>query len=305
LLHSSVYSQPWSWSRKSFMERRPSIAMDMYRAANNSMLVEAWRKFLASKDELHNHNGPWLYDLVDITRQILSNFFVDVHGLFVASYKRSDIDNNQLLGNALLEIITLLDHILGSNPNYLLGNWIEDAKKWAKNSQEMALYEFNARNQITLWGPTGQISDYASKSWAGLYSTYYFQRWSFFINKVRAALLAKQPFDQNSYDHDILIIEQNWDKQTSTFPTQPTNNTLQLALSVLEKYGSSTSNYVVKQNTDANGHDIYQAWTVDLQQLKILCDLDTTCRGFNSNGYLKTQVNVTEVVAGCNLYIKQ
>jgi hypothetical protein len=29
------------------------------------------------------------------------------------------------------------------------------------------LYEYNARNQITLWGPLGEIVDYANKQWAG------------------------------------------------------------------------------------------------------------------------------------------
>ena len=33
--------------------------------------------------------------------------------------------------------------------------------------QEKLLYEYNARNQITLWGPDGQIVDYANKQWAG------------------------------------------------------------------------------------------------------------------------------------------
>ena len=28
--------------------------------------------------------------------------------------------------------------------------------------------EFNARNQVTLWGPNGEINDYAAKSWGGL-----------------------------------------------------------------------------------------------------------------------------------------
>ena len=32
----------------------------------------------------------------------------------------------------------------------------------------MDLYEYNARNQITLWGPNGEIDDYAAKNWAGL-----------------------------------------------------------------------------------------------------------------------------------------
>ena len=43
--------------------------------------------------------------------------------------------------------------------------------------QDAALYEFNARNQLTLWGPDGQIMDYAGKQWAGLVADYYIPRW--------------------------------------------------------------------------------------------------------------------------------
>lgn len=35
---------------------------------------------------------------------------------------------------------------------WLVGNWIADAKKWGTNQEEIVQYEFNARNQITLWG---------------------------------------------------------------------------------------------------------------------------------------------------------
>jgi hypothetical protein len=31
----------------------------------------------------------------------------------------------------------------------------ERARSWATNAEERRLYEFNARNQLTLWGPTG------------------------------------------------------------------------------------------------------------------------------------------------------
>jgi hypothetical protein len=34
--------------------------------------------------------------------------------------------------------------------------------------QEKQWYEYNARNQITLWGPRGEIVDYANKQWAGM-----------------------------------------------------------------------------------------------------------------------------------------
>ncbi len=55
--------------------------------------------------------------------------------------------------------------ILATNPNTLLGVWLSNAAAFATNANETALYEFNARNQLTLWGPTGQINDYAAKVW--------------------------------------------------------------------------------------------------------------------------------------------
>ena len=48
-----------------------------------------------------------------------------------------------------------------ANKNFLLGPWLESAKALATNDGEKKIYEFNARNQITLWGPNGEILDYA------------------------------------------------------------------------------------------------------------------------------------------------
>lgn len=36
---------------------------------------------------------------------------------------------------------------------WLVGKWISDARAWGTNPTESAQYEFNARNQLTLWGP--------------------------------------------------------------------------------------------------------------------------------------------------------
>ena len=34
------------------------------------------------------------------------------------------------------------------------------------------------RSQITMWGPTGQINDYATKAWGGLTRAYFKPRWA-------------------------------------------------------------------------------------------------------------------------------
>lgn len=45
-----------------------------------------------------------------------------------------------------------LDALLGSNENFLLGLWIRDARALSTNPELQDFYEFNARNQVTLWG---------------------------------------------------------------------------------------------------------------------------------------------------------
>ena len=74
--------------------------------------------------------------------------------------------------NALvfLDILEDLDRILATNENFLLGPWLQSAKDLATSDSERKLYEFNARNQITLWGPDGQIMDYGGWREGGSYS---------------------------------------------------------------------------------------------------------------------------------------
>merc|ERR1712107_502608 len=54
------------------------------------------------------------------------------------------------------------------------------------DSAEQDWLEFNARNLITLWGPNGEINDYAKKDWGGLVRGYYKRRWSLCIQQATA-----------------------------------------------------------------------------------------------------------------------
>ena len=44
----------------------------------------------------------------------------------------------------------------------MLGRWQAWARSWADSGADEVRnnLEYNARNQLTLWGPTGQINDY-------------------------------------------------------------------------------------------------------------------------------------------------
>lgn len=93
----------------------------------------------------------------------------------------------------MLDCLDDIDRILSSHEKFLLGVWLKDAKAMGYNQlvrrfevnimiseiklqgkfiagnplQEKRNYERDARYQITLWGPEGEILDYANKQWSG------------------------------------------------------------------------------------------------------------------------------------------
>lgn len=58
----------------------------------------------------------------------------------------------------MAQLLAALERLLASDPHFLLGRWIHDARQWGANAEEKNLMEYNARNQITLWGPDGNVS---------------------------------------------------------------------------------------------------------------------------------------------------
>lgn len=90
--------------------------------------------------------------------------------------------------NLFKELLQNIDRLLATNTHFLLGRWLESAKSLATTSLERQKYEYNARNQITLWGPQGQIVDYANKQWSGVVQDFFLPRWSLFLQEMELAL---------------------------------------------------------------------------------------------------------------------
>ncbi|OCH93008.1 alpha-N-acetylglucosaminidase [Obba rivulosa] len=156
----------------------------------------------------------FVYDVVDVARQLLSNRFVDAYQELIVTYNSTDATSEsvQRAGQPLISILSNLDSLLGTNENFLLSSWIAQARNWSHGDDSYAAYlEYNARNQITLWGPDGEINDYASKAWAGLISTYYIPRWQTFINYLASITRLGRAYDSTVISGQLLFIGQEWD----------------------------------------------------------------------------------------------
>eukprot|EP01116_Phalansterium_solitarium_P022425 TRINITY_DN7402_c0_g1_i2.p1 TRINITY_DN7402_c0_g1~~TRINITY_DN7402_c0_g1_i2.p1 ORF type:complete len:189 (-),score=92.72 TRINITY_DN7402_c0_g1_i2:599-1165(-) len=174
---------------------------------------------------------------------------------------------------------------------------------------EKALLEFNARNQLTLWGPTGQINDYASKPWAGLLGDYYYGRWSLYLTSLVAAVQQAQPINDTQFQAKLLFFEQVWNNDTKTYPSEATGDAAAIGSALFAQYGGpadfASGKFSLMMNTDtATTASVYTSNNGDISQVAWLCSQDKSCRGFNSLGMLKLDVSATVSSPGVDLYVK-
>jgi len=242
---------------ESIIEDMPGSASGS-RNTNATGFVEALRLYVAAFSgsmSLDPTTGPASYDITDLTRQVLCNLFQDLHSLFLSrlgaprgqssppvSRVSPTLPELQSLASALLGVIGDVDTTDGADVNFLLGTWLEDAAGWGFNESQVENRVFNARNQITLWGPNGEINDYAAKiGWAGLVSDYYLPRWQKHTGNTLACWVnATSPDcqDWDSWGRDMLKWEQAWSLNTSArYPTEPSGVVpLDNAQAMLAKY---------------------------------------------------------------------
>ena len=138
-------------------------------------------------------------------------------------------------------IIADVDLILGSNANFLLGNWITTARSWGTNDSEKKFLERNARLQITSWGPAGgSLTQYAYKMWSSLVSDFYAKRFQIWFDELDISLDTKKPFDQDRYTKRSLVWEAAWVEQTNQYPVIPSGDTIAIAQRLHNKYANDS-----------------------------------------------------------------
>ena len=303
ILKDSAYHHHFSWSIKSIMDRGPGWKMTVDTGFNVTGLVDAWMLLYEAgkKGQVSPSVGPYQYDLVDIGRQCLTDLFYDMYRMYSLAYEKftmngtNSTDEMSSIANEMLTLLTNIDDYLGTNINFLLGRWIETARNSAASNVNQVVVdnlEYNARNQITMWGPHQNIEDYASKEWSGLVADYYKERWSLFFQYGIKGVRTGLQFNNTEYQEKRFELEQGFSEAKKTYPTTPSGDVMQLTETLVGKYMSDYSQrYHQIINTDVAGHNLFGGnngpWTRNLYQVAYLCDINPSCHGFTNLGYMK------------------
>ena len=206
---------------------RPGIRYD------NKQLFEIWEQMLES----NSTRESYMYDVVNIGRQVLSNYFLEVRNRFTQAYKQKNKKELLEEGMEMLDILNDLDLLLSSHSSFLFGKWIQDASKFGINAEEIAYYRKNARCLLTTWGEKGSsLNDYANRSWAGLTNGYYRPRWEEFIRDVYRALEQGKEFDQKAFNKKMIEWEQDFVDNDFISADTPRKAGVKIARHIKNKY---------------------------------------------------------------------
>eukprot|EP00794_Sanderia_malayensis_P003266 gene3266-3747_t len=218
-------------------------------------IIGAWQKLLSAAD-LIGQSETFRYDLVDVGRQVLEDLSYSIYLQLKNAYENKNKEDVKEKGNKLIGLLEDLDKLMSSDKHYLLGAWLENAKRMGQTPGEKLLYEFNARNQITLWGPDGNINDYGNKMWGGLIKSYYAERWKLFVAEATNAVAAGKEIDMRAFDKKLLAFERNWNQQTNIYPTRATGYSVSISVELYAKYFKDMLEFAAKFKPELSNETI-------------------------------------------------
>lgn len=217
---------------------RPSLHLKNKTWYDPADVYAAWSDLLnAATDSEIAGQETFRYDLVDVTRQslqlLIDNTYVEVRNCF---WKKTKSAFGRL-AVLMTELFNDLETLLASDAHFLLGTWLRDARSWGITKQESDLYEYNARNQITLWGPKGEIRDYAAKQWSGLVQSYYMPRWELFLKSLWQSLEEHRPFNDTLFEEQVFkLVEEPFTLRQGAYPTWPQGDSIAISKKLHRKY---------------------------------------------------------------------
>jgi alpha-N-acetylglucosaminidase len=208
---------------------------------DDRILARALDSLLAAAPAL-GANDAYRYDVVNLTRQVLGQLGLPLVNRVQGAFERKDRPALLAAERQVEELLRDLDQLVGTRPEFLLGRWIAAARRWGTNDQERRLYEWNARNIITLWGTKcteGENDDlnlYAYKEWEGMFTSFFLPRWEDFFRRLNASLEGGTQFDRKPFAAASCAWEQKWSRSTMSFRTQPVGDPIAVARRLVDKW---------------------------------------------------------------------
>lgn len=237
-----------------------STVSSTYTKARQQMLIDAVYKLLGQSESVADgaiYESNYNYDLVEFGGGVLADYayylLLGIKEAKTAAGANFTTDATYIARrDAFLQLILDVDAFKGTNLNFRLGKWTQEARDAAgevvgATTATPDWYEYNnARTIVSTWSSPGtNLNDYSYRSWQGLMKDLYYPRW-------------KHYFDNNCTADNYNYFAWNWahgcvhevgqtsinttplaagaQGHTDTYTREPKGNTVEKANELLGKY---------------------------------------------------------------------
>lgn len=196
------------------------------------------------------------FDLIDTFRQFLQIRIDLLYPPLIEALRNKDLLRFRRIADQFTQLLQFMEQVLSTDRRFRLATWLEQAHQWASSDAERQLIDINARNQITLWGPNGEIVDYAMRQWSGVISGYCLPRWQLFFADALEAMGRNKTINMRQFQKRVLDrvekpftvagfgLDEDADaaEEMSRVVTEPAvGNVLELAKTILDQLAERAS----------------------------------------------------------------
>jgi alpha-N-acetylglucosaminidase len=289
LLSETLYRLPGHAG--SVVTARPSLNVSSSVPHDASKMATALDQLLACADEMEDVD-TYQYDVVHLTRQILGDLTTRTLADVYDAYRAQDREQLSQASQNFVELMNDIDRLLGTRREFLLGRWLADAERWATNDQERRLYEWNARNLITLWGPRdSRLHDYARRQWSGLIRGFYLPRWQQFLKQLDSALASQESLDAAGFEQEVRDWEVAWTHQTDHYPDEPSGDPVATSQELWQKYRES---YLAPDKLDSVSLSTGKPTSCSTALAQYLAEYANDGRSRDTNAFWATDINIDQ-----------
>ena len=232
LLHEHAYNRRQSGG--SVIVAKPTLEPHTP-IADVAKMAAAWEHLLKAADRF-GEVDTYRFDLVQVVRHCLSGHASELQRQMAKAFHEKDLPAFERASQRFTDLLRDIDTLLATREDFLLGRWLEDAKRWGVTETEKARMEWNARRVLTLWGETTVIDDYAHKEWSGMISGFYLPRWEKAIAQAKKDLHQGRAFDAQAFNTQIRPWMKQWSSLRDTYPDQPQGDSVEVAQRLWAKY---------------------------------------------------------------------
>ncbi|MFE6972728.1 alpha-N-acetylglucosaminidase TIM-barrel domain-containing protein [Streptomyces sp. NPDC057682] len=178
----------------------------------------AFAALLGVKEPLRRSEA-YRFDLTDFARQALANRSRQLLPQLRAAYLGKDREAFGVLSALWLRLMRLSEEMTGGHRAFMLGPWLDEARRAASSPEEAAQLEHSARALITTWADRpaadgGLLANYANRDWQGLIGDFHLPQWQTYLDEMADALA----HDRAPRTFDWYAVEEPWTRERRRYP---------------------------------------------------------------------------------------